>query len=66
MPEPSYTGGLAVLWVYDYLLTLGDEVEATSSGITEMSLKISHRSGTREKQKALPVRNSSRFPLRDH
>ena len=44
-----YTGGLTALWTYDYFLTLGDEVEATSSGGTEMSLKIPRRSGTRGK-----------------
>jgi len=57
-----YTAGLVALWVYDYFLTLDDEVaEVSSNNYTERSLITSPRSGTHGKLRQLPVRKPSHF-----
>ena len=51
---------MVAIWVYDYFLTLDDEVtEVSSNNYTERSLITSPRSGTHGKLRQLPVRKPS-------
>jgi len=57
-----YTTSVTALWVYDYLLTLGDEVIVLYGGIgAERNLTTPYRSFTHGKWRTFSVRKPSSF-----